>query len=103
MFLHPLAYGTFSGQKIHVHDVAMRDGLQIEPVFVPTEEKIRMVNALSRTGLKKIEVTSFTSPNAIPALRDAETVMKQIVRVPGVASALKTSCICLMRWAVLPE
>jgi hydroxymethylglutaryl-CoA lyase len=76
--------GRFAGRKIAVHDVALRDGLQIEPVFVPTEEKIRMVNDLSRTGLKKIEVTSFTSAKAIPALRDAEAVMKQIERVAGV-------------------
>jgi hydroxymethylglutaryl-CoA lyase len=76
--------GRYSGRKIAVHDVALRDGLQIEPVFVPTEEKIRMVNDLSRTGLKKIEVTSFTSAKAIPALRDAEAVMQQIERVAGV-------------------
>jgi hydroxymethylglutaryl-CoA lyase len=76
--------GRFAGRKIAVHDVMLRDGLQIEPVFVPTEEKIRMVNDLSRTGLKKIEVTSFTSAKAIPALRDAEAVMKQIDRVAGV-------------------
>jgi len=71
-------------RRIFVNDVAMRDGLQIEPVFVPTEDKIRMVNALSQTGLSKIEVTSFTSPKAIPALRDAEQVMMEIVRVLGV-------------------
>ncbi len=59
----------FDGQRVYIHDVAMRDGLQIEPIFVPTEQKIDMVNALSKTGLKKIEVTSFTSPKAIPALR----------------------------------
>jgi hydroxymethylglutaryl-CoA lyase len=53
-------------------------------VFVPTEDKICMVNDLSRTGLHKIEVTSFTSPKAIPALRDAEAVMMQIDRVRGV-------------------
>lgn len=75
------------GRQVHVHDVALRDGLQIEPVFVPTEDKVRMVNALSRTGLKKLEVTSFTSPKAIPALRDAEMVMGQIDRVPGVCYA----------------
>jgi len=71
-------------RRIYVNDVALRDGLQIEPCFVPTEDKIRMVNALSRTGLNKIEVTSFTSPKAIPALRDAEPVMMEIDRVPGV-------------------
>jgi hydroxymethylglutaryl-CoA lyase len=75
---------AYRGRRLYVNDVAMRDGLQIEPVFVPTEDKVRMVNHLSRTGLHKIEVTSFTSPAAIPALRDAEAVMKQIDRVPGV-------------------
>jgi hydroxymethylglutaryl-CoA lyase len=82
-----LSFTRFAGRKIAVHDVMLRDGLQIEPVFVPTEEKIRLVNELSRTGLKKIEVTSFTSAKAIPALLDAEAVMKQIERVPGVSYA----------------
>ena len=79
-----LDFRSLAGRRLYINDVAMRDGLQIEPVFVPTEDKIAMVNALSRTGLARIEVTSFTSPKAIPALRDAEAVMKQIDRVPGV-------------------
>ena len=61
-----------------------RDGFQIEPNFVPTEEKIKLINRLSRTGVAMIEATSFTSPKAIPNLRDAEEVMRQIERVPGV-------------------
>jgi hydroxymethylglutaryl-CoA lyase len=80
-----LPFHGFRGRRLYINDVAMRDGLQIEPVFVPTEDKVALVNALSRTGLAKIEVTSFTSPKAIPALRDAEAVMKQIDRVPGVS------------------
>jgi len=71
-------------RRIHVHDVAMRDGLQIEPVFVPTERKVALINALGRTGVSKIEATSFTSPKAIPALRDAEELMQSIERAPGV-------------------
>ena len=71
-------------KRLHIQEVAPRDGLQIEPRFVPTEQKVSLINALSRTGLVKIEVTSFTSPKAIPALADAEAVMKQIERVPGV-------------------
>lgn len=71
-------------RRIHIHDVSMRDGLQIEPVFVPTEEKIAMLNAISRSGVSKIEATSFTSPKAIPALRDAELVMQGIERTAGV-------------------
>jgi hydroxymethylglutaryl-CoA lyase len=79
-----LDFRSLAGRRLYINDVAMRDGLQIEPAFVPTEDKVALVNALSRTGLAKIEVTSFTSPKAIPALRDAEAVMKQIDRVPGV-------------------
>lgn len=62
----------------------MRDGLQMEQAFVPTEDKIALVDVLSAAGLSKIEVTSFVSPSAIPALRDAEVVMREIARAPGV-------------------
>lgn len=83
----PAQNGSMLGnapRHIHIHDVSMRDGLQIEPVFVPTEEKIALLNTLSRSGVSKIEATSFTSPKAIPALRDAELVMKGIERTAGV-------------------
>jgi len=71
--------------KIEINDVAPRDGLQIEPVIVPTEGKVAFVNALAHCGFARIEATSFTSARAIPALADAEAVMHQIERVPGVA------------------
>lgn len=73
-----------AGRRIELCDVGLRDGLQMEAQFVPTEDKIALVNALSHAGLSKIEVTSFTSPTAIPALRDAEVVMREIERRPGV-------------------
>ena len=73
-----------AGRRIHIQEVGTRDGLQMEPQFVPTADKIALINALSQAGLAKIEVTSFTSPRAIPALRDAEIVMREIARVPGV-------------------
>ena len=73
-----------AGRRIAICDVGLRDGLQMEAQFVPTEDKIALVNALSHAGLSKIEVTSFTSPTAIPALRDAEVVMREIERRPGV-------------------
>jgi hydroxymethylglutaryl-CoA lyase len=58
-------------QRVYIQEVSVRDGFQIEARFVPTEQKIELINALSRTGLAKIEVTSFTSPKAIPNLADA--------------------------------
>lgn len=76
-----------TGRRIVICEVATRDGFQIEPTFVPTPVKIALINDLSQTGLPKIEVTSFTSPRAIPSLRDAEDVFHGIVRVPGVTYA----------------
>jgi hydroxymethylglutaryl-CoA lyase len=71
-------------KRVFFNEVAPRDGLQIEPAFVPTAEKIALVDALSQCGFAKIEVTSFTSAKAIPMLADAEQVMARIRRVPGV-------------------
>ena len=71
-------------RRLYIQDVATRDGFQIEPNFIPTDDKIALIDSLSETGLAKIEVTSFTSPKAIPNLRDAEEVMRGIRRVPGV-------------------
>jgi len=73
------------GRRILVQEVGTRDGLQAEAAFVPTEDKIALVDALSDAGLAKIEVTAFVSAQAIPALRDAETVLREIRRRPDVA------------------
>lgn len=70
--------------KVHVLEVGTRDGFQIEPQWIPTARKIEIVNALSRTGVPAIQVTSFVHPKAIPQLADAEEVMTKIDRVAGV-------------------
>jgi hydroxymethylglutaryl-CoA lyase len=71
-------------QRIYFNEVVTRDGFQMESQFVPTEEKVALIDHLSRCGYAKIEVTSFTSAKAIPMLRDAEEVMGKIHRQPGV-------------------
>ena len=71
-------------QRIFFNEVATRDGFQIEPTFIPTETKVALVDSLSACGYAKIEVSSFTSPKAIPMLRDASEVMARICRRPGV-------------------
>jgi hydroxymethylglutaryl-CoA lyase len=70
--------------RLFFNDVVARDGFQIEPNFIPTDDKVALIDALSQCGFAKIEVTSFTSPKAIPMLRDAEEVMRRIQRVKGV-------------------
>ena len=83
--------------RLFVNEVAPRDGLQMEKRFVPTHEKIAFVDALSDCGFAKIEVTSFTSPRAIPALADAETVLREIRRpaggaLPGITPSNAYAC-----------
>lgn len=70
---------------VSIVEVAPRDGLQNEHQIIPTDIKIAWINALSRTGLRRIEVTSFVRSDRIPQLADAEAVLARIDRVPGVA------------------
>lgn len=71
-------------KRIFFNEVVTRDGFQNEPRFIATDDKVALVDALGECGYAKIEVTSFTSPKAIPMLRDAEEVMGRIHRTPGV-------------------
>ena len=70
--------------RVFINEVAPRDGFQIERDFVPTADKIALIDDLSPLGFAKIETTSFTSPRAIPNLADAGEVMAGIRRQPGV-------------------
>ena len=74
-------------KRVELCEVGTRDGFQIEPDWIPTETKIEVVNRLSATGIPKIEVTSFVSPKAVPALKDAEAVMAGITRRSGTVYA----------------
>ncbi|MBD8621830.1 hydroxymethylglutaryl-CoA lyase [Pseudomonas sp. CFBP 13727] len=71
-------------QRLIVQEVAPRDGLQIEPIWVATADKIALIDQLSLAGFSRIEAGSFVSPKAIPALRDGEQVFHGIARQPGV-------------------
>src|SRR3989475_1491973 len=70
-------------EHVTVCEVGTRDGFQIEPEFIPTEQKVEVVDLLTDAGVPRIEVTSFVSPKAVPQLRDAEAVMAGIRRRPG--------------------
>jgi hydroxymethylglutaryl-CoA lyase len=76
---------------VDIREVGMRDGLQIEAP-VPLADKLRLLDALAATGVRRIEVTSFVSPRAVPALADAEQVAAALHRWPSVEfSALVAS------------
>lgn len=70
-------------RAVSICEVGPRDGLQDEAP-IPTEGKIALVDALSATGISRIEVASFVHPKAIPAMADAEAVWAGIARNPQV-------------------
>jgi hydroxymethylglutaryl-CoA lyase len=67
-----------------ITEVGPRDGLQNEARILPLDQKVDLINRLSRTGLTRIEAASFVSPKAIPQMADAAEVMAAIDRAPGV-------------------
>ncbi len=72
-------------ERVNIVDVGPRDGFQTEQAFIPTALKIRVIDAISRSGVKKIETTSFVSPKAVPQMADAREVLRGIERHPGVS------------------
>jgi hydroxymethylglutaryl-CoA lyase len=66
--------------RVRIVEVGPRDGLQAIAEFIPTAKKIALIDALSRTGLSRIEATSFVHPKAVPQLADALEVMQGIRR-----------------------
>jgi hydroxymethylglutaryl-CoA lyase len=69
-------------EAVRIREVGPRDGFQNEPETIPTELKIELINALARTGLERLEVTSFVRADVVPQLADASDVIERI-DVPG--------------------
>lgn len=71
-------------ESVVVHEVGPRDGFQLEPRTIPIADKVAIIDALSVTGLSRIQVTSFVRPDAVPQLADGADVAALIHRAPGV-------------------
>ncbi len=71
-------------QHVTITEVGPRDGLQNESRSIALADKVRLIDALSRTGLARIEAASFVSPKAIPQMTNASEVISAIERRPGV-------------------
>src|SRR5919106_4592824 len=71
--------------QVSIREVGPRDGFQNEPEVVPTDDKVRLVEMLARTGLRRLEVTSFVRPDVIPQLADATEVLAAIDPPEGVS------------------
>ncbi len=71
-------------ESVTIVEQGPRDGFQNEKEVISTEDKVKIIDALSSTGLKEIQVTSFVHPKWVPQLSDAEEVLKRIRRAEGV-------------------
>jgi hydroxymethylglutaryl-CoA lyase len=64
--------------SVSIREVGPRDGFQNEPETIPTDRKVELIEALARTGLERLEVTSFVRADVIPQLADAGEVLARI-------------------------
>jgi hydroxymethylglutaryl-CoA lyase len=72
-------------KTVRIREVGPRDGFQNEPETIGTDEKVELIDALARTGLRRIEATSFVRADVIPQLADAAAVLERIDVPDGVA------------------
>ena len=64
-------------EHVYIREVGHREGFQNEPEVIPTSEKVDLIEKLARTGLRRLEVTSFVRPEVIPQLSDAAEVLER--------------------------
>ena len=74
--------------EVKIREVGPRDGFQNEPEVIPTDAKVELIEALARTGLRRLEVTSFVRADVIPQLADGAEVLERIDVPPEVAVAV---------------
>jgi hydroxymethylglutaryl-CoA lyase len=71
-------------KSVSITEEGPREGFQIESAAIPTARKIEFIDALSGTGLKHIQVVSFVNPKKVPAMADAENIVRGFTPAPGV-------------------
>ena len=71
-------------KSVTFHEEGPREGFQMESRLYPLQDRIALVDALSETGLEQIQVASFVSPKAVPAMADADQLFAGIRKKPGV-------------------
>ena len=71
-------------EKITIREVGPREGFQNFKTVVPTESKLELIESLSQSGLREIEITSFVRPDKVPQLADAEELVSRLKPVKGV-------------------
>lgn len=71
-------------RAIEIVEVGPRDGLQNDPVLMPTDVKLEFIDRLIGAGVKRMEAASFVHPKLVPAMADSDAIMAQVPRGKGV-------------------
>ncbi len=71
-------------KQVEIVEVSPRDGLQMLPNFVPTADKIKLINLIKDAGFKRIEAVSFVSPKHVPQMADAGEILAAIGDDPNI-------------------
>ena len=64
-------------EQVRIREVGPRDGFQNEPEVIATDDKVRLVEQLARTGVRRLEVTSFVRADVIPQLADGADLLRR--------------------------
>src|SRR6202012_3826150 len=75
------AAGLLMVDAVRIREVGPRDGFQNEPDVIATDDKVRLIEMLAATGVRRLEVTSFVRPDVVPQLADAAEVLER-ARIP---------------------
>jgi hydroxymethylglutaryl-CoA lyase len=75
-------------EQVHVTEVALRDGLQIEAIVVPTDRKLELARGFVRAGITQLEVGAFVHPRLVPTMADTADVVAGVRELPAMAHAL---------------
>ena len=71
-------------KSIAIKEEGPREGFQIESAQIPTAQKVALIDALSETGVGQIQIVSFVNPKKVPGMADADEVVRQFTKKPGV-------------------
>jgi hydroxymethylglutaryl-CoA lyase len=71
-------------KSVRINEEGPREGFQIESGPIPTSRKVELIDALSETGLKHMQIVSFVNPRRVPGMADAEEIVQSIRLRPGV-------------------
>src|SRR2546428_11858164 len=74
-----------SEEQVQSREVGPREGFQNEPEVIATDDKVRLVEMLARTGIRRLEVTSFVRPDVIPQVADGAEVLRRAEIPDGVS------------------